>query len=268
MEKIDLNTQKQLMTDMLQNFHDICVQHNLRYSLAYGTLLGAIRHQGYIPWDDDVDVMMPRVDYDKLMQISASEFNCDYELKEHNRSNCYIHPMAKLVNVKTLLVEHINKDSVPELGVYIDIFPVDKIPLNEKKRNSLYKKCRLNYFKLCYSVIKYQPSPSFLKNIIKKILLSYYTMRSSKPFMKKYDEYVRYSKSLDSDYGKVIVICEECHDEMKMEAFNNLILTPFENKQFYIIKNYDQLLTNEYGDYMQLPKEEDRVTHDSLAYWK
>lgn len=123
MRELNLNEVKEIQLRVLEFFSTYCKENKLRYSAYLGTLLGAIRHKGYIPWDDDIDLMMPRDDYDNLVK-NFNYANEKFGLLSIESNNNYYLPFAKIYAKKTLLVEDIDIE-FEELGVYIDIFPVD-----------------------------------------------------------------------------------------------------------------------------------------------
>ena len=124
--------------EILKYIDKVCKENNLTYFLAYGTLIGAIRHKGFIPWDDDVDIQMPRDDYNKLCDILKEE-NGRYKLLDHKEGLGYIYPFAKVIDSNTRLIETGLTETV-NMGVYIDIFPIDGTPNDFKKRKKYLKK--------------------------------------------------------------------------------------------------------------------------------
>ena len=125
MEEIGIDKLKQIQLDMLKDIHAFCVEHDIRYSLAFGTLLGAVRHKGYIPWDDDVDIMMPREDYNRFIRSYGNNI---YRIADMSVNPDYGLPFAKVEDVLTVIEENVEGGSV--FGIYIDVFPVDYIPDN------------------------------------------------------------------------------------------------------------------------------------------
>ena len=175
MEKrtIDLEQQKKIQFEILKEVRDFCDNNNLTYFLGGGTLLGAIRHKGYIPWDDDIDIMMPREDYEKLL----TEFNktCDnqYKLLSYKNTEDYYYLFAKVINTKTILVED-NYKKIKDLGIYIDVFPIDYLPEDDNKTQKIMKKYRrMHKITSMYSVDQLKEvTTSKKKLIMKKIILS------------------------------------------------------------------------------------------------
>ena len=169
---IDIDEQKKIQLEMLKEIRDICDEAGLMYFLGGGTLLGAVRHKGYIPWDDDIDLMMPREDYNKLLKIFNEKCNGKSKLLYYGNLKEYYYPYAKVVNTETRLVE-LDCRNLDEMGVFIDIFPIDFLPEDDKKIKKIFNK-----FKFLYRIIAtYQlknlesVTTNKFKLILKKITL-------------------------------------------------------------------------------------------------
>ena len=117
---------QEIELEILSNIAAVCEQHQWRYFLAGGTLLGALRHKGFIPWDNDIDISMPRRDYEKLLQFYKENGN-RYKILQVGENTNYYLPFAKVVDTETLLVEKSIETQVPELGLFVDIFPIDGV---------------------------------------------------------------------------------------------------------------------------------------------
>ena len=128
LKKIEIDEMKEYLLGILQEFDKLCQENQMRYSIAYGTLLGAVRHKGFIPWDDDVDVVMPREDYEKLLSIKYKTKK--YEVKSYRYSEDYYYEFSKMIDRDTLVLEKYRCDA--NMGIFIDIFPMDYL---EDKRD-------------------------------------------------------------------------------------------------------------------------------------
>ena len=128
----ELKIMQEMLKSLMKDVHDICEKHGLVYNLYGGSLLGAVRHQDIIPWDDDIDITMPRPDYEKLKTIINQEYSDRFDLYDYPRDN-YIYPYVKLCKKSTVLFEDVLRDKYCKLGLYIDIFPMDGIPETDDK---------------------------------------------------------------------------------------------------------------------------------------
>ena len=142
MKKIDIVEAKKMMLDILKTVAKFCDENNLRYFIFYGTYLGALRHKGYIPWDDDIDIAMPRPDYEKFMEIFHAENLAVWTWRKDNK---YLLPFAKVYDTRTEV--HENADFGETFGVNIDIFPLDGLP---KKQSQI--KRRVEYMRFCWGM--------------------------------------------------------------------------------------------------------------------
>lgn len=264
MRKLTLDEIKKIEVDILDYVASICKQHGLTYFLAYGTLIGAVRHKGFIPWDDDIDIAMPRKDYDKLLEILKQEKGKGkYECLIPMEDGCF-YEFMKVIDTNTTLQE--NKIIKGKNGVWIDIFPLDGLRKEDKiNYNALIilNRCR------AAAVNKVFPhrTHGFLIPI-EFICWKLCRLVGYKPFLKyslklaqkyKYDEcdLVGYASSYPA------------HNKfMQKRWFESIIELPFEGKRFSAPAMYDEYLSTQYGDYMQLPPVQDRVSHHMDAYIK
>lgn len=264
MKQLTIEEIKKEEYDILVWFHNFCEKNNLKYSLAYGTLIGAVRHKDFIPWDDDIDVCMPREDYKKLLDLLETNINKDYTLLSFEKNKDYIYPFAKIYNNKTVIKEETCMN-IP-LGVYIDIFPLDKIPNEIKILSKYIFKMRILSKMLLFSTNK-RKSKVFLKNIIKKFLFIIFNLYGFRRILKKIEKTRKIYDKFQSNYLSSITgnILKE---KMSKEEFNNLIKIKFRNHEFYCYKNYDNILKNIYGNYMIVPPVEKRTSHNMKAFYK
>lgn len=260
MREINDTDLKHICLEILVQFDKLCKNFDLKYSLAYGTLLGAIRHNGFIPWDNDIDVIMPREDYEKLISL---ELDGDYKIVSYKNTKDYYYPFAKMINTKTYLREDFRIEK--NLGVYIDIFPIDNF--NFEKFNKIYKK-NLRYLKF---TTRY--GFRFYENILKRWIKD--LIRQNKNYLKsilyKFDKNV--FSITDSKGNGTGCFCCPMYGKKNFFSFDifaeGLMDIKFENYIFKIINSYDKFLIKIYGDYMQLPPEDKRVAHHCFtAEWR
>ena len=244
--------------DLLEQFDSLCKKLNLKYTLSSGSLLGAVRHKGFIPWDDDVDVAMPREDYEILIKEANKHLLDGYFLQHFTTDKNSINYFAKLRNLNTTWIidqDDLTKDN--KLGFGMDIFPIDRIK-GEKERRKLAVQIkyfihplRSNY-KLCFKN----------KNIIKKVL-SVPVFLAARLFSKKAINKMQDKLEKKYNFGE-----NSCADFilkqriMPYKIFEEYTTIEFEGKQFSCIKDTDTYLKTIYGtNYMDLPPVKKRVVH-------
>ena len=256
---------KQISYRILCDVAAFCEKSGIQYSLACGTALGAIRHNGFIPWDDDVDICMPRADYERFLDMYVSK---DYALYDTRYQKDYPYGFAKVCDRNTVLIEHIEKPC--KFGVYIDIFPIDGLPKSNELRKKHMKKLDWDFRLLAW---KRMPRDNKLDIPHKLILLAAKSILHVVPIrvlLRKLEYDVKKYSYTRSDYVGHLVSPAPWGTDVKPKAvFANPVRHAFEDREFFVPGDVDKYLTLEYGDYMQLPPEEKQVAkHDFVAYYK
>ena len=264
MERLTSSEIKSIELNILKQFTDFCEENSLYYTLGYGTLLGAVRHKGFIPWDDDIDIFMPRKDYEKIVKMykngkSVAGLSLLYSTDE----NEYYYPFAKLCDPNTVAKMESN---LTEHGIWIDIFPVDKVPEDRKQDLKFHKRIRF----LKRVVISYTTdfkNRKLDKKTLPKLFLSVYgKIRGKKRITAMIEkEAVQYNNT-DSSLVCPIVFQTLLGGEMQENDFLTPVKLQFEQYEFNAPTRYDEYLTSLYGNYMQLPPENKRQTHEIIAY--
>lgn len=258
--------------DILKDVHNFCVNNNIRYSLGCGTLLGAIRHNGFIPWDDDVDIQMPRPDYNRFIHTYKSSKGYRLLSREMDGNKVY----RRLARVCDVERTYVNNDLVPsqeeKIGVAIDIQPIDGAPSDRKEAKNYLRgvKIRLkitNYYRgryIPWDAIRRLKGFQKAKYALKKIL-GYMILDSCFERLSVYQQKFDFENS-DYFYASITYGMGEWQPK---ENIKNFILHKFEDSDFYIMSGYDANLHSLYGDYMKLPPENQRKTHTLYKhYWK
>ena len=264
-KELTISEIQQASLAVLVELDSICRSHNLSYSLTYGTLIGAIRHKGFIPWDDDVDIIMPRADYEKLKSFFKSTYHgkliwCD-RTTIHNYPYCIARVSDLTYRYKTNLANEKDFD----IGVFVDIYPLDNYCDTKKQALRLGRKV---WFKNRMFDMYLNPNKTrgFLKKIIRNVASIALKLIYGKNWHLRIDNEIKNVIDKNTGIGNHIVgvISQtEWRELMERDWFANYIEMAFEGKTFMVCVGYDQLLKSIYGDYMKLPEKEKRVpTHN------
>ena len=265
MQKIDIDEMKQIQLNILSDVAEFCERNGLRYFLSGGTMLGAVRHKGFIPWDDDIDIQMPRPDYNRFIHEYAHKY---YEVCCWDTDKKYLCTYAKVSDRRTLLVE--NGEFGRKIGINIDVFPVDGLPEGDRKIDYTISKMKILWGLIVCATVKDITKRTRMKKIEISImrlfyklfpLQSYFTGLAIKTAQKYPFDNSDKVATLVWGYGQKEVISRSTAKEY--------VKCDFEGHQFNIPKNYEDYLMHIYGDYMKLPPESERVyKHYANASWK
>ena len=265
MKQLQLDEIKKVQFDILDKVHNYCCENNLVYFLTGGTLIGAVRHGGFIPWDDDIDIMMLRNDYESFV----SRFN-----KDSNSYKVYTcfndvrmkYPFAKISDERTILIENTN-GMMPQIGISIDLFPIDNLPKSEKEINGIIKKER-KYKSMMSFYGMDEKDRGILKNILFKIIHIIYKVIDLNKIAKKMNYIAMNSGKNDSALCADLVWGYSEKEIMPRKVFEKAIAIMFEGTEKNIPVGYDTFLTNVYGNYMELPPVEKRVSHHNIIAYR
>lgn len=273
MKKLSLDEIKTLQLDILSMFDAFCTEHDLRYQLAYGTLIGAVRHKGFIPWDDDIDLVMPVEDYRALVAI-VNDMNSNGMMDDRYRlADMYVkstipyhQSFPKIYDTHTAAtISGLRKDAGFKEAVFVDIFPVAGMPENAEKRDGLLKEL-LHVNEMLYWATKdvkasdFNPvHPRTAYNALRNWLAS-----RKKPYNEWLQDYARLFKKFPAADGakaafdvKGYLMCGDTYYLTDNPWFPNIPIE-FEGRMYPAPAHYDDLLRKFYGDYMQLPPEDQR----------
>ena len=259
MRKIeDIHELRQIQIGILDEVHSFCEAHGLRYFLSSGTLIGAVRHKGYIPWDDDIDIYMPREDYEAFLNTYHDKSGRYKAINPRLESN-YYYTFAKVVDLRTKMIE--TETEGYEIGVFMDIFPVDYVTDDLQERERVFKLKKLLYkirrckisnanplrSRLAYWCYKSLPvSAHYVFRLIQRLIVL------GKP---------THTVCNMTEAGPKIKGCFPAED------IASSVDIEFEGKLYKTMVGYKDYLERTYGDYMTLPPVEQRVTHQFEAYW-
>ena len=245
---------------ILKDFIDICDENNIDYYLFFGTEIGAVRHQGFIPWDDDIDIMMFREDYEKFLKVMEEKNSEKYTVFDIRYDEHYFFQFGRLSLNGTYWAEYWDSQVPFKLGIHLDLFILDKVPDNKFKRFLYMRRC-LVLCKLCsISSIKIEQYSNLVKTVTHLLHFIFNKIGlTPKYYQKKMLKLFRKYENQDCKYYADLTMNEQPY--FKIEDLKPAKLVKFEDIYVNVPKNYDKILTELYGDYMQLPPEEDRYNH-------
>ena len=265
MHSISKEEQKIVITEILSNFDMFCKMNSLVYCLAYGTALGAARHNGFIPWDDDIDVIMPRNDFDRMIELWDNTGR--YKVLSHYKENSYYAPLTKIIDSKTILFQDYGYKNDKGLGLYIDVFCFDGMSSNYFTACIIQKRCQLltRFWDLSSRKILY------CHNIIKVISLAIigfpFRIIGYKKFISLLDKTSSVYPFDSSKYIGNLMYALKDAVYSKDELFPTKELT-FEGRLYPVPNNIDAYLEKRYGNYMKFPPVSKRITnHRFTAFW-
>jgi len=260
--KLSIEEVKKIELQILGFIDQICIKNNLTYFLAWGTLLGAVRHKGFIPWDDDIDLLMPRKDYELLPKL-IQEADTSYKYLSFNTDKEYHYPFAKVVDKSTLVIEK-NTLNPHNMGVWVDIFPLDYLPDNEVQSKKIQSKC-WNYRQIWGHAIVWELNKKN-RGIVYSIacrLCYLYGWRKA-----LYNLHDLAKSSLEqTKFVSELIDCESKYNKMPSSWFSSYVKLEFEGNLYCAPIGYKDYLESCYGNFMKLPPIDQRVPkHDFVAY--
>ena len=267
---IDIKEAQKIQLEILIDFDKLCRAHDIKYQLFSGTLIGAIRHNGFIPWDDDVDVCMLREEYEKFLEVGKKELGEEYFIQNYMSDPKFQSQYSKLRKNNTRYVEYMVQDVDMHHGIFIDVFPYDNVKpttlIGKVQRITINKLKEINYCRvkrvnqsekngfvrarknLTYYILKIVPKRS-MDDTIKKLSL----MSNNSDTECVAELGISTSKGM---YEKFT---------LKKDIFYDSIEWEFEGYKFPVPKEYDYVLTKNYGDYMSLPSIEEQQPHHGIV---
>ena len=266
MKKLSLKEIKKIEFELLKKFDSFCKENRIRYFLSNGTLLGAVKYGGFIPWDDDIDVLVPREDYERL--ITLFEDDDRYKLFAYERNQKYRYPFAKFCDMTTRK-EELNINNGVDLGIDIDVFPLDvwSNDLREAKKEA--RSIRKNMFFLGLTKLEKADSLHPLKRLVKRAVMVCCKMLGSTHFLKKIVKTSRKRTAGNEQYVGCKSWCIYGDREIvPVEVFSTAAELEFCGMTFPVPAGYDTYLRSLYGNYEQDPPLEKQQTHHNFSAYR
>lgn len=268
MRLIKIEERKVLQMDILDAVDSFCSEQGIKYSIACGTMLGAIRHGGYIPWDDDIDIYMLREDYNRFENQFPELYKGKYALHSLSKDSKWFHTFAKIEDTRTILKE--KKVKGLPIGVNIDIFIIDEvtdIPIEWKKFNHSR---RIMYKKIQLASIRVSKDFSYFKNMIAIILNLVFITTNRHKLAMKMDKFIQKYNNKGFNWVFETTSGMFCKKPFPKALFNDIIDIKFEDRMYKGFKDYSTYLKSVYGDdYMTPPPPEKRTSyHTCNTFWK
>lgn len=266
MKELTLQELKEIEFEILKMFDAFCKENNIKYYLSHGTLLGAIRYKKFIPWDDDVDLLIPREDYNRM--ISLFKDSDRYHLFAFEKDPNYRYPIAKLCDMSTRKEEFGYNNGV-ELGVDIDLFPLDAWDDDLEKAKKEAKCIKRNMEFLRLTKIKKPDSVNPIKRFVKGIIMVFCKIQGSEHYIKNIIKASHKEGQKGNNYLGCKAWCVYgAKGIIPAEVFTDTVDVEFENEKFPAPVGWDKYLTCLYGDYLPEPPKEKQVTHHGFKAYK
>lgn len=256
MKEIDIDGLRKIQIEILDAVSFFCKENNIHYWLDSGTLIGAVRHKGYIPWDDDIDIGMLREDYDKFSNL-FNQKQTRYKFKSVTLDRNFLYPYGKVLDESTILYEP--DENGQKLSVNIDVFVYDNAPADDELVKKMYD--QRDYYRNCFLYQTKQRSPygKGIKSIPLILLTGIMRLLPSDYYVKKMERLTRKYSNQKTDIignftGFVRFVCDK-------SVFDSFVDVEFEGRTYSAPAGYDQWLRAIYGNYMELPPIEKQVSH-------
>ncbi|MBR1792943.1 MAG: LicD family protein [Bacteroidales bacterium] len=268
MEELTLQELQQASLGILADVHDFCEKNGIHYSIDYGTLIGALRHKGFIPWDDDVDIVMPRPDFEKFCQTYHSD---NYQIIYYGNDSSALAAFSRVVDCKNTHYETVRPWTKQESGVWIDIFPIDGVEENAKQYEKRYNRLK-KMGKVAYKFRRQNHHKENSDSTWSKLMTAIAPILGLRGKLPAWIINKMVNIMSRIPYGSTPYVGQcSCLDDgpiqFPIEDFKEYVLLPFEQYEFYAISGYDHHLRQLYGDYMQLPPENQRKPKQSWIHF-
>lgn len=265
MKKIEIDELRELQMQILDYVDTFCRNHDIEYTISGGTLLGAVRHGGYIPWDDDIDIQMLREEYNRFTTLwNRTKSEHPYELVNIESGNNMGYPFGKIHNPKTVTFI----DNIERTGVFIDVFPLDYVKNQEDFDDRHNRILRLYAERNLILEFMRRKEGGFNWKRAIRLLFKKRPSKSYNEIAEEINDLAKSNTDTTSPFVYEMIAGTKCKFMMPKELFNQYRTINFENRKYRSVNDYDQYLSLTFGDYMVLPSKKNRKKHMFEPYWK
>lgn len=266
----DLKERQSIALGVLEHLKSFCESNSIKFMLAYGTLLGAVRHRGFIPWDDDVDVMMTRKEYMKFVSLYDNNKQDRYKFLCVENTPEYFAPLAKIFDNTTIIKQLYGQIEKTEYGIYVDIFVIDDMPDDAILAERFYKKA--DHLRLMWGMAVRSfsaPYSSIFSLLTRTPIMVLSKFLGVSYWLRKYNQFSCRYNECETNHSGIVIFGEGFRKEyVEKGNYTQYSIVSFEGKEYLAPQNTDYILTKLYNDYMSIPDEKDRKIHPSNAYYK